>query len=51
MVLASSPKSAHEGLMSDEDAAVIVVDVAYRRIGVGAVHGPFGWIIVQVYAG
>jgi len=51
MVLASSPRSAHEGLMADEEASAVVVDDAYRRIGVGAVNGPLGWIIVQVFTG
>lgn len=50
-VLASSPKSAQEGLMSDEEASAIVIGDAYRRIGVGAVNGPLGWIIVQIYTG
>ena len=51
MVLASSPKSAHEGLMSDEASRAIVEDETYRRIGVGAVNGPLGWIIVQIFTG
>jgi uncharacterized protein YkwD len=51
MALASSPKSAHEGVMADEEATSIVVDDTYRRVGVGAVKGPVGWIIVQVFAG
>lgn len=51
MALASSPKSAHEGVMADEEASSIVVDDIYRRVGVGAVKGPLGWIIVQVFAG
>jgi uncharacterized membrane protein required for colicin V production len=51
MVLASSPKSAHEGLMADDETTLIVVNDRYRRIGVGAVNGPLGWIIVTVYTG
>lgn len=51
MVLAVSPKSAHEGSMMDESTAAAIVDPAFRRHGVGVVKGPLGSITVQIFTG
>ena len=51
MVLATSPKSAHEGLMEDQDTATVIVEPVYRRIGIGVVKGPLGSVVVQIFTG
>jgi len=51
IALAPSPRSAVEAMLGDEAAAADIVSGSYTRLGVGAVRGPFGLLVVIVLAG
>jgi membrane protein required for colicin V production len=48
VVLASSPRSAHEGLIGDAPSRREMVDRNHRRAGVAVVKGPLGLMLVEV---
>jgi membrane protein required for colicin V production len=51
MVLAVSPKSAHEALVQDSDSRATMVSHSFKRAGVGVIKGPYGLLIVQIFTG
>lgn len=51
MALAISAEAAQEALLGAEREAGVLTDRTYRRIGIGAVEGPFGVIVVEIVAG
>jgi membrane protein required for colicin V production len=51
IALAPSARSAHEAFLGDEAARTDISDTSYRRVGVGAVRGPLGLLVVIVLAG
>lgn len=51
IALAPSVRSADEVILADEAGRADVADTSYRRVGVGAVRGPLGLLIVIVLAG
>lgn len=51
IVLAQSVRSATEAMVRDDAASSDLADRNYRRLGVGAVRGPLGLLIVVVLAG
>jgi membrane protein required for colicin V production len=51
IALAPSARSAHEAILGDDTAGGDIVATNYRRVGVGAVRGPLGLLVVIVLAG
>lgn len=51
LVLAISPKSAHAGIMDEPSQRVVILDPGYRAIGVGAIRGPLGLLVVEILTG
>ncbi len=51
VALAPSPRSAHEIIAADRVGRADLADRAYRRMGVAAVRGPLGLLVVVVFAG
>ncbi len=51
LALAISPKSAHEGIMAEPSQRAVVLDPGFRSIGVGAVRGPLGLLLVEILTG
>lgn len=51
IAMAPSPRSAHEAIIADEAGSADIADSSYRRVGVGAVRGPLGLLVVIVLVG
>ena len=51
MALAVSAEAAQEALFSDGTQVAILRSSAFRRVGIAAVNGPLGVIVVEVFAG
>ncbi len=51
VALAATPGSAHRGLKNDAAAGVHLVMPEYHRVGVAAVDGPLGLMVVEILAG
>ncbi len=51
LALASTPRAVHAGLMDSEAHRANILGTEYRRVGIGAVRGPLGLMVVQVFAG
>jgi len=51
IALAPSARSAHEAILADEAGRSDISNSSYRRVGVGAVRGPLGLLVVVVLAG
>ena len=51
IAMAPSARSAHEAIVADEAGGRDITDSSYRRVGIGAVRGPLGLLVVVVLAG
>lgn len=51
VALATSVRSAHELILEDQAGRADLANPAYRRMGVAAVRGPLGLLVVVVFAG
>jgi uncharacterized membrane protein required for colicin V production len=51
LALGISPKSVHEGIMAEPTQRAILLDPGFRSIGVGAIRGPLGLLIVEILTG
>jgi len=51
LALGISPKSVHEGVMAQPSQRAIVLDPGFRSIGVGAIRGPLGLLVVEILTG
>lgn len=51
LALATSAEAAHEGLMESPGHRENILLPDYRRVGVAAVEGPLGLMVVQVFTG
>jgi len=51
LALAPTAASVHEGLMASPGHRTNLLDTRYRRVGIGAVSGPLGLMVVQVFTG
>ncbi len=51
LALAPTAASVHEGLMASPGHRTNLLDSRYRRVGIGAVSGPLGLMVVQVFTG
>lgn len=50
LALAPTPASAHDGLMRSPGHRANILEPRYGRVGIGAVDGPYGLMIVQAFA-
>ncbi len=51
LALAAAPFLVHEGLMGSEGHRANILRPEFRRVGIGAVQGPHGLMVVQVFSG
>lgn len=51
LALASSARAVHEGLMDSTGHRRNILSPRYDRLGVGAVSGPYGVMVVEVFGG
>lgn len=51
IALATSPRSAQEIILADSAGGADIANPAYRRLGVAAIRGPLGLLVVVVFAG
>ena len=51
LALAPTAAAVHEGLMASPGHRANLLETRYRRVGVGAVSGPLGLMIVQIFTG
>lgn len=51
LVIAATPSGVSEGFASIEAYHDMIIDLAFRRAGVGVVEGPYGLISVVVFSG
>ena len=51
LALGISPKSVHEGIMAAPTQRAVVLDPGFRAIGVGAIRGPLGLLVVEILTG
>lgn len=51
LALATSPEAAHEGLMESPGHRENILRPQFRRVGIAAVEGPLGLMVVQVFTG
>jgi hypothetical protein len=51
LALGISPKSVHEGVMAQPSQRAILLDPGFRSIGVGAIRGPLGLLVVEILTG
>lgn len=51
LALAASTRAVHDGLMSSESHRENLLRTGFDRVGVAAVRGPFGLMVVQVFGG
>lgn len=51
LALASSARAVHEGLVSSPGHRANMVNPAFDRVGIAAVHGPLGVMVVEVFGG
>jgi uncharacterized protein YkwD len=51
IALAVTSEAAQEAIFSSDADAAILMDPAYRRVGIGVVKGPLGVIVVEVLSG
>ncbi len=51
IALAATPDGAHEALVASESHRAELLRVDYRRVGVGVVEGPYGFVAVEVFTG
>jgi uncharacterized protein YkwD len=49
--LASSALAVHQALMESEGHRANILSSGYDRVGIGAVQGPLGLMVVQVFGG
>lgn len=51
LALASSGRAVHEGLMASEGHRANILHPDFHQVGIGAVQGPLGLMVVQVFGG
>jgi membrane protein required for colicin V production len=51
MALAVTAEAAQEALFDDAEQRSVIIDHAYRRVGIAVAKGPLGVIIVEVFTG
>jgi uncharacterized membrane protein required for colicin V production len=51
LALAPTPATVHEGLMASPGHRENLLNPRYRRVGVAAISGPLGLMVVQVFTG
>jgi len=51
LALASSTRAVHDGLMASEGHRANILHRDFDRVGIAAVHGPLGLMVVQVFGG
>ena len=51
LALASSTRAVHDGFVKSESHRNNILEPSYDRVGVAAVNGPYGLMIVQVFGG
>jgi uncharacterized protein YkwD len=51
LALAATPRSIHAALMDSDGHRANILRTSFDRIGVAAVDGPLGLMVVQVFGG
>ncbi len=51
LALASSTRAVHDGFVGSESHRRNMLERSYDRVGIGAVDGPYGLLVVQVFGG
>ncbi len=51
VALAVSPEAAQDALFDRSGSRGVLVDPAFRRVGIGVVEGPLGVVLVEVVSG
>lgn len=51
LALAVTPRQVHEGLMSSPGHRENILRGSFRRVGIAAIKGPLGFMVVQVFSG
>jgi uncharacterized protein YkwD/uncharacterized membrane protein required for colicin V production len=51
LALAATPRSVHDGLMASPSHRANILNPEFTRVGVGAVQGPLGLMVVEVFQG
>lgn len=51
LALSPTAETAHEGLVASPSHRATMLDPRFKRVGVSALEGPFGLMVVQVFSG
>ena len=51
VALAATPAGVHEALTASDPHRAELLNVAYRKVGIGVVGGPYGLVTVEVFTG
>ena len=51
LALSPAVSTVHEGLLSSPDHRAVMLDPVFTRVGISAIEGPMGLMVVQVFTG